>query len=142
MDSFAESLFNMPISMRLYITVITLALFLIVKLPSIRKKVDVDFTIPWRGRGSKAAGGGLAAIVAGITTITTPVWANVFASHMFEGYNLVNVLQVPLMVGGGLLILMGATLLIPVFFEMSRKQAMRSLYRKLRYAMQGRDHTG
>ena len=33
-DSFAEYLMNMPTSMRLYITVITLVLFLIIKLPS------------------------------------------------------------------------------------------------------------
>lgn len=139
-DSFAEYLMNMPTSMRLYITVATLVLFLILKLPSIRKRVDVDFTTPWRGQGSKAAGGGLSAIVAGITTITTPIWAG--ASHMLEGYNLVNVLRVPLMIGGGFMILMGVTLLIPVLLEMSRKQAVLHLYRKLRYSFQGRTHTG
>jgi len=141
-DTFSEYLMNMPTSMRLYITVATLVLFIVLKLPSIRKRVDVDFTKPWGGKGSKAAGGGLAAIVAGIATITTPIWANFSASHMLEGYNLVNVLRVPLMVGGGFMILLGATLLIPVLFEMSRKQAVLSLYRKLRFSISGRAHTG
>jgi len=140
--TFAEYLMNMPTAMRLYITVATLVLFLILKLPSIRKRVDVDFTKPWGGDGSKAAGGGLAAIVAGIATITTPIWANAFASHMLEGYNLVNLLRVPLIVGGGLMILLGAILLVPVLLEMSRKQMVLSLYRKLRYSIQGRNHTG
>ncbi len=139
-DSFAEYLMNMPTSMRLYITVITLVLFLILRLPSIRKKVDVDFTTPWRGKGSGSAGGGLAAIVAGITTITTPIWVG--GSHLLQGYNLVNVLRVPLMVGGGLMILVGVILMIPVLLETSRKQAILRLYRKLRYPFQERTNTG
>ena len=139
-DTVSEYFMNMPTSMRLYITVITLVLFLIIKLPSIRKRVDVDFTTPWRGRGSKSAGGGLAAIVAGITTVTTPIWVG--SSHLLQGYNLVNVIRVPLMVGGGLMILMGAILMIPVLLEISRKQAVLRLYRKLRYSFLGRTNTG
>ena len=124
---------TMPTSMRFYVTALTLILFLILKLPGIRNRFDVDFTTPWRGKGSKSAGGGLTASIAGIATIICSIWAG--GSHMLEGYNLVNVLKVPLMVGGGLMILAGVVLLIPVLFEASYKQVLRSLQHKLRNAM-------
>jgi hypothetical protein len=125
---------TMPTAMRFYITVLTLILFLILKLRGIRNRFDVDFTAPWRGKGSKSAGGGLTACIVGIATISCPVWAG--ASHMLEGYNLVNVLKLPLMVGGGLMILAGVVLLVPVLLEESHKQVLRSLQYKLRNAMQ------
>lgn len=124
---------TMPTSMRSYVTALTLILFLILKLPGIRDRFDVDFTTPWGGKGSKSAGGGLTASIAGIATITCPIWAG--GSHMLEGYNLVNVLRTPLLLGGGLMILAGVVLLTPVLFEASYKQILRSLQHKLRNAM-------
>ncbi len=130
---------TMPTAMRFYITFLTLLLFLVLRLPGVRRRVEVDFTRPWRGKGSRAAGGGLTAAIAGIATITTPIWAG--SSHMLEGFNLVNVLQVPLLVGGGLLIVMGAVLLTPVFLGVSRREALRGLRYRLRGAIGARART-
>lgn len=48
-------------------------------------------------------------MVAGLVTITTRFWAG--PTHMVNGYNLVDVLAIPLAVVGALLILGGAWLL-------------------------------
>lgn len=126
---------NMPASMRCYLAVITIVFFLILK------QRGVDFASPWGGKGTRAAVGGLTVMLAGIATITTPIWAA--PRHItLEGANLINIYEVPLMVGGGLLLLTGTILLIPAFLAVYRNQAVRILYRKLRFAMQGSTHTG
>jgi hypothetical protein len=80
-------------------------------------------------------------MLCGIATVTTPIWAA--PRHItLEGANLINIYEVPLMVGGGLLLLVGTILLIPAFVAVYRNQAVRIFYRKLRYAMQGSTHTG
>ena len=128
-------LLNMPASMRCYLAAITIVLFLIVK------RRGADFATPWGGKGTQAAVGGLTVMLAGIATITTPLWAA--PRHItLEGANLINIYEVPLMVGGGLLLLVGTILLIPAFVAVYRNQAVRLFYRKLRYARQGSAHTG
>jgi hypothetical protein len=109
-----------PTSMRFFITLLTLVLFLILRLPRFRKLVD--FSAPWKGQGSRPAAGGLAAVTVGVVILTTPVWAG--ASHMLDGYNLVNVLQVPLMVMGTLLLLLGIGLLVKATLGVSIGQVL------------------
>ena len=106
-----------PTSMRFYITFLTLALFLVLRIPGLRKRVD--FTAPWQGR-SKTMAGGLSASIAGFVILTTPIWAG--APHMVDGYNLVNFLSVPLMVVGGLTMAFGISLVAMVALGISREQ--------------------
>ena len=51
------------------------------------------------------AAGGAALIVAGLLMLTTPWWVG--ESHMLDGFNLVDTLQVPLLIDGTLLVLGG-----------------------------------
>ena len=109
-----------PTSMRFYVTFLTLAMFLAVKLPGIRERVD--FTAPWRGQGSRKATGGLTASIAGAVIITTPVWAG--ASHTLNGVNLANIFEIPLTVGGWLLVLLGLGLLVETALGITRAQVV------------------
>jgi hypothetical protein len=108
-----------PENMRFYAAVITLLFLLLLRLPGIWQWAN--FTLPWRGRGSASAAGGLTAFVAGVITITTPLWAG--APHMLDGYNLVNVLQVPLTVVGWGLVLAGLSLLVLPVLRLPSPQA-------------------
>ena len=100
---------TMPVDVRFYLTLFTLIIFLLIKHPAIWSKVD--FT--WSRKGeSKKTVAGVSMLLSGIVTITTPIWA--VSSHITpEGYNLVNVLEVPLRYGGASLIVLGiGTLLL------------------------------
>jgi nicotinamide riboside transporter PnuC len=96
-----------PTSMRLYTTLLALIVLLIVRLPGIWKYVDFTKTSSKRSAGPAA---GLTACAMGILTVTTPLWAG--ASHMVDGYNLVNVLEWPLLLGGGAMIVAGLATLV------------------------------
>jgi len=92
-----------PTNMRFYTTLFALIVLLLLRLPAIWKAVDLGN----QSSASNAAGpaAGLTACVMGIITVTTPMWAG--ASHMLDGYNLVNVLEWPLLVGGWAMIIGG-----------------------------------
>jgi hypothetical protein len=97
-----------PTNMRLYTTLLALVVLLVVRLPRIWKWVDFSKAGSSRSTGPTA---GLAACAMGVLTITTPLWAG--PSHMMDGYNLVYVLEWPLLLGGAAMILGGlATLLL------------------------------
>ena len=96
-----------PTSIRFYITVIVFAFFLVLKVPRIWG--EVGFIHPASGTGSFKSPAGLSLIVAGVTALTTFFWAG--ASHTVEGYNLVRVLEIPVMLGGGTILLTGVGLL-------------------------------
>ena len=116
-----------PTSMRFYISVLSLIFLLVLMLPGLRKRVD--FTSPWPKRNSKSSAGGLTAIIASIIILTTPIWAG--ESHMLDGYNLVNVLQVPLMLVGGLTLASGIGLLVSSTLGITREQ-IASFFRRER----------
>ncbi len=94
---------TMPVDVRFYVTLFTLTIFLLIKHPTIWSKVDFS----WSRKGeSKKAVAGVSMLLSGIITVTTPIWA--VSSHITpEGYNLVNVLAVPLLYGGASLIVLG-----------------------------------
>ncbi len=96
-----------PTNFRLYVTVLTLLIFLAVRLPGIWKRVD--WSKPPERFGSWSTPAGLTMFVGGIVALTTPVWAG--SIHTVNGYNLVNVIWPELLVGGGLFVLMGAVVL-------------------------------
>jgi hypothetical protein len=91
-----------PANMKFYANVITLVLFLVLKLPGIRERVDFSRS---GDKTNMTAAGGLAAIVGGMTLLTTFFWAG--PSHTYEGANWVNVLQPHLVIGGIVLTLGG-----------------------------------
>jgi len=96
-----------PTNMRFYFTIFTLLFFLLLKIPGIREKVTL--TKPGDD-GSSGAAVGMAMILGGILALTTPFWAG--PSHIMNGYNLVLTLQIPLTLGGSVMILGGIYLLI------------------------------
>ncbi len=102
-----------PNNMRLYITIFTLVYMLLLRIPGIWEKLP--FNNP-RHANSKVEGGGVALCLSGIVTLTTPLWAA--PTHIMDGYNTANDLLVPLMIGGGLMLMAGISLL-----QSARQQA-------------------
>ncbi|MBN2256401.1 MAG: hypothetical protein JW704_00985 [Anaerolineaceae bacterium] len=110
---------SMPNDARLYITVITLILFLIFRIPGIWKGVNFD-------RGARKGGGGLAAgtslILAGLFTSVSPA---IFAgTHTFGGYNYASVWQWQFLLVGVFLFLTGAAILLRLFWSPVTKPAV------------------
>jgi len=94
---------TLPVDIRFYITLVTILVFLIIRIPYIWSKVDLTWS---KKGGSKKIVAGTSLLLSGIITITTPIWAA--NSHITaDGYNLVNVLSVPLLYGGLSLIALG-----------------------------------
>jgi hypothetical protein len=112
-----------PVNMRFFITLFTLAVFLLLRLPPLWHRVD--FAQPMRG-GSTGASAGTALIVCGIITLTTPLWVG--PTHVSPlGENWVSVLQTPLMVGGSGMLLAGLVLLLAAVsqvFKRARRMAV------------------
>jgi len=96
-----------PTNMRLYVTVFTLLVFLLFRLPPIWRKSGLDGSTV--GSGSAGTAAGLTAFLGGAVVMTTVLWAG--PSHTFDGYNWVTIWQVPLTAGGGLLMVAGIALL-------------------------------
>lgn len=95
-----------PANVKLYLNLITLVVFLLIRLPGIKQYVD--FSKP-SGASTGATAGGFAAIVSGLLMLTTVVWAA--PTHTYQGENWVNVIYVPLMTVGTLLTMFGFGLL-------------------------------
>jgi hypothetical protein len=95
-----------PANVVFYINVLTLIVFLILAIPSLRAKVDFSKS----GKNAdKMTGGGLAAMVAGTVILSTPMWVG--ASHVYMGSNWVEVLAWPIYIFGTILTLGGMGLL-------------------------------
>jgi hypothetical protein len=101
-----------PADVVMGINLVTLLLVLFLGTPGMRQKVRFD---QQTGPNERAAAGGIAAIVAGLITLTTPIWAG--PTHMFEGVNWVNLLLAPLMLAGGALLVIGVTRLGRVLLD-------------------------
>lgn len=95
-----------PNNIRLYSTVLALAVMLILQLPGLREKVDFE-----RGSsgGGTSAAGGAAMLLCGFLILTTPVWAA--PTHVIDGYNTANELFWPLIIIGALCASGGAVML-------------------------------
>jgi hypothetical protein len=102
---------------KFYINFATLILFLLLRLPGLKEKVDFE-----RKGSSSRTGGGLAAFIAGVVILSTFIWAA--PSHTYMGENWVLVLEMPLLLVGSLLtvgglaafirsLLIGAELILP-----------------------------
>lgn len=104
-----------PNSMRLYLTAITLVIMLLFRLPGIWQRSGFDSVSS--GKNKRDGAGGLALLLCGLVTISTPIWA--YPTHNINGSNTVNVLFWPLLLVGAFLILVGGG----IFFF--RNQAIR-----------------
>jgi len=95
-----------PNNMRLYLTILALAVMLLLQLPGLREKVNFE-----RGTagGGTASAGGAALLVCGLVILTTPAWAE--PTHLINGANTANELFWPLILGGLACILSGVGLL-------------------------------
>ena len=85
-----------PANVKFFTNFVTLLIFLALRLPGIREKVD--FTT---GTSSKGTTGGLAAFVAGTVILSTFVWAA--PTHVYMGDNWLMVLELPMLISGSLL---------------------------------------
>jgi len=95
-----------PANVVFYINVFTLIVFLILAIPGLRALVDFSKS----GKDAdKMTGGGLAAMVAGVVILSTPMWVG--ASHVYMGSNWVDVLAWPIYISGTFLTLGGLAML-------------------------------
>lgn len=106
-----------PANVKFFSNVLALIIFLIYLIPGIREKVNFERNT---GGADKDTAGGLAAIMAGIILLMTPVWAG--PSHTFQGENWVNLLQTPLYISGILLTGAGIALLLKVAVDVIRRE--------------------
>ena len=95
-----------PANMKLYINVLTLIIFLVLRLPKIWEKVN--FNGP-SDKGENSLSGGLAALVSGVITLTTFYWAG--PSHTYLGENWVEKFELSILGFGVILVLCGLVLI-------------------------------
>ncbi|RLF64245.1 MAG: hypothetical protein DRN33_02580 [Thermoplasmata archaeon] len=105
-----------PANVRFYITAFTLVVFLLLRLPSIRDRLD--FSQPFRG--GKSSAGGAALVLCGILALTPSVWAGPTHPQAW-----IDVLRMPLMLGGGASLLGGVGLWLSEFL-LSRNAQQRT----------------
>jgi hypothetical protein len=98
-----------PVNIRFYISALTLVIFLLLRLPPIWEKVDY-----WRstkGKETRGASAGIAAMVCGIVVLTTHLWVG--ATHTpVSGSSWVEELAIPLRASGWALVLAGTGLVL------------------------------
>lgn len=114
-----------PIVVVFMLNLITLIYFLILGIPGLRERVNFTKT---NDTSDKELASGMAAIVVGVVTLTMPIWAG--PSHMFEGRNLVYVLQLPINIVGSVLTIGGLFLVLRVIFRLFAEE-IKSLKLKL-----------
>lgn len=91
-----------PNNMRLYLTGLTLVLFLLLRLPGLWHRTGFD---KGGSNTNLPPAGGIALFLCGLVTISTPVWAK--STHFIEGSNTANVLLLPLLASGAIMMLLG-----------------------------------
>jgi hypothetical protein len=96
---------SMPTDVRLYVTLLTMIVFLILRLPGIWEKVNFTHQKGY----STGMAGGLAAISLGIMVLTVQLWAG--PSHTFDGFNFANAWSLPMTAAGLALTTFGAALM-------------------------------
>ncbi|TES91785.1 MAG: hypothetical protein E3J88_01960 [Anaerolineales bacterium] len=97
-----------PANMKFFTNLLALIIFLVLNAPGLREKVD--FSKP--GGDAEKTGGGLAAIMAGLLTLTTFFWVG--ESHIYLGESWVNDLDITLIVLGTGFLVFGLGLITSV----------------------------
>jgi len=95
-----------PANVVFYINALTLIVFLVLAIPGLRKMVDFSKS---SDESDKATGAGLAAMVAGVIILSTPMWVG--ASHIYMGNNWVYIFAWPIYTFGTFLTIGGIGLL-------------------------------
>ncbi|MDD4874276.1 MAG: hypothetical protein PHE15_04810 [Dehalococcoidales bacterium] len=108
-----------PVLVRFMLVIITLVYFLVIRTPGIWAKIG---GFSGNSGGSRSKTTGVAAITGGAALLLTPLMA--YPSHMVEGASLVTYqpILIPLLVAGGILVMMGISLLVMSAFNISHKQ--------------------
>lgn len=97
---------SMPVDMVVYTTVLTLVIFLLLRLPGLWQKVrfgELD------SAGTAGTAAGISLIVSGALALTIQYW--MAGTHTFNGVNVADVWHTQLALIGGLAILMGVAVL-------------------------------
>jgi len=110
-----------PANVVFYINALTLIVFLVLAIPGLREMVDFSKS----SKGSdKATGAGLAAMVAGIIILSTPMWVG--ASHIYMGNNWVYVFAWPIYIFGTFLTVGGIGLLAKVAWATQKQESIQA----------------
>lgn len=108
-----------PANVKFFTNFITLLIFLLLRLPGVRNKIDFSL-----GTKSKNIDGGLAAFVSGLLILSTFIW--VTPTHTYQGENWVFVLELPLIISGLSLTLGGLYALIRALLKTINCEPIRS----------------
>jgi hypothetical protein len=109
-----------PNDIRFYISLISLAFFLLLRIPWIWNQVGVDQPA---GEGSNPAGG-IILIIGGVMALTVHIWAA--PTHTFNGYNFADVWHIPMFLAGSTLVVLGTTLIETAYMATGSKKALYS----------------
>jgi hypothetical protein len=118
-----------PANVKFYVNIFTLIVFLLLNIPGLREKIDFSKS---GGKAETDAGSGMAAIIVGTLMLTIFHWAG--PSHTFFGENWVYVLQMPLIIVGAVLTLVGIGMVAHVLVEMVSNK---SIPGRLEYSKSG-----
>ncbi len=102
-----------PANVKFYLNTFTLIVFLICGFPGIRKWIDFEK----QGGAGNSAAAGVATFIAGLLTLSTPMWAG--PTHTYMGQNWVYVLGAPLNIAGSLMVLGGLAWLLKALLRES-----------------------
>lgn len=117
-----------PVNVRFFVTLFTLVVFLLLRLPPVWQRLD--FAQPMKG-GSPGISAGTVLIVCGAITLTTPLWAG--PTHLSPlGANWVNVLLVPLLVSGSGMLLVGLILWLTAVAQVDKRERQPAVMDMLR----------
>jgi hypothetical protein len=95
---------SQPNDMRVYVTLFTLVIFLLLRLPGVWAKTGFE-----GGQSGSGAAGGAALIFAGALALTVHLWAG--PTHLMDGINYADVWRLPMTLGGWALVAAGLALL-------------------------------
>jgi len=111
---------SMPVDAVVYMTILTLVVFLIFRIPGIWK--GVDYTKAPRKEGKK--GGGAAAIAVGVLCLTIQFF--MASTHTWEGVNYADAFHATMSIVGGVLVLFGSGLMISTLWVPSARRVKSS----------------
>ena len=97
---------SMPVDFVVYMTVLTLGVFLLFRIPGIWQQVNLT----GKDDHTTGMGAGVAMIVAGFLILTVQVWAG--GMHTIDGVNYADVWHTQLAVAGGAALLAGSLILL------------------------------
>ncbi len=98
---------SMPVDAVVYMTALTLVIFLLFRIPGIWK--GVDFSKASKNEGKKS--GGAAAIVVAALTLTIQFWMS--STHTWNGVNYADAFNATMTISGLVIFLLGVCLLLP-----------------------------